>query len=109
VDAVRAWIAANELSPARFCDAVQADPCSVMFGAIQADAAPIVVLMLDGGVPVEIGDGDHNTPLNIAARHDRIEIARLLIARGADVQAQTERGYTPAQFARSEAMLALLR
>jgi ankyrin repeat protein len=109
VDAVRAWIAANELSPARFCDAVQADPCGVMFGAIQADAAPIVVLMLDGGVPVEIGDGDHNTPLNIAARHDRIEIARLLIARGADVQAQTERGYTPAQFARSEALLALLR
>ena len=107
--AVRAWIEANELLPERFAQALQADPCRVMFRAIELDAQPVVELLLDGGVSMETGDGDNNTALNIAARHDRLGIARRLIERGANVNAQTERGRTPIQFATSDAMRALLK
>lgn len=107
--AVQDWLAHDRLDPARLAHALRADPRRALFAAVEIDAGPVVERLLDGGVAVDSADGDNNTALNIAARHDRLAIARLLIARGADAQARTERGYAPIRFARSIAMQNLLR
>jgi uncharacterized protein len=47
----------------------------------QADA---VAVALRAGAPLETRDGNRRTPLLLAAIHDRVEVARLLVALGAD-------------------------
>ena len=69
----------------------------------------ILRLLIEHGANVDAIDGDMNTPLNFAARDDRLELAALLLAAGADPNAATERGYRPIQFARSDEMRRLLR
>jgi cytohesin len=61
------------------------------------------------GARVDAGDGDNNTPLNFAARDDRLDLAQVLLDAGADPNAETERGYTVSSFAASDAMRDLLR
>lgn len=107
--AALAWADATRLTPVRLAEALEADPRRALFLAIELDVQRVAELLLDGGIPVEIADGDHNTALNIAARYDRLDIAHMLLERGADADARTERGYPPVQFARSEAMRSLLR
>ncbi|MBK6729062.1 MAG: ankyrin repeat domain-containing protein [Xanthomonadales bacterium] len=69
----------------------------------------LVRALIARGADLESSDGDGNTPLNFAARHDRLSAARLLLAAGANPNAETERGYTPDQFAVSEAMRDLIQ
>lgn len=47
-----------------------------------------VAALLRRGVPVDVTDGQGNTPLLLATARDRIGVARLLIAAGADVNRQ---------------------
>jgi ankyrin repeat protein len=69
----------------------------------------VLSLLIAHGAELEAGDGDSNTALNYAARDDRLDLARILLEAGADPNAQTERGYTVLQFARSDPMRALLK
>jgi ankyrin repeat protein len=69
----------------------------------------VLQLLIERGANVHAIDGDMNTPLNFAVRDDRLELAALLLDAGAGPNAETERGYRPMQFARSEQMRALLR
>ena len=50
-----------------------------------ADAAATA---LREGADLEVRDGDGRTPLILAATHDRTDVARLLVARGADPDTQ---------------------
>jgi len=68
----------------------------------------IITLPIEHGAEVDAGDGDNNTPLNFAARDDRIDLARALLEHGANPNITTERGYPVIDFARSEAMRELL-
>lgn len=69
----------------------------------------ILRLLIEHGANVDAIDGDMNTPLNFAVRDDRLELAALLLDAGAGPNAETERGYRPMQFARSDEMRKLLR
>jgi uncharacterized protein len=51
----------------------------------RADAA---VVALRAAAPLEARDGDGRTPLLLAAVHDRVQVARLLVALGADPDRQ---------------------
>lgn len=68
----------------------------------------VIAALIDQGANLEAADGDNNTPLNFAARADQVRIAELLLQAGANALAETERGYTAAEFATSDTMRALL-
>jgi ankyrin repeat protein len=69
----------------------------------------IVRLLIEHGATLDAGDGDNNTPLNFAARDNRLDLAAILLEAGAGPNAETERGYRVMQFARSDEMRDLLR
>jgi ankyrin repeat protein len=83
-----------------------------IFAAAQADRADVVELLLDLGVPLEVEDGTRTRPLHEAAYHGAMEVARLLIARGAEIDPVELRwNNTPLDFAvytRHEPMIDLL-
>jgi hypothetical protein len=47
------------------------------------------------GLPVNLADGDRNTLLMLACYHDQLETARMLLARGAEVDRRNSRNQTP--------------
>ena len=57
----------------------------------------LVWLLVDGGADVNSRDKDHETPLHMAHRNNRIDIARRLIIRGADNSAKNNKGEIPIQ------------
>jgi len=68
--------------------------------AARRDRADVVELLLDLGVSIEIENENKQRPLHIAACHDSIEVAKLLIARGADLEAvESNWNNTPLDFA----------
>ncbi|MFZ0428420.1 MAG: ankyrin repeat domain-containing protein, partial [Acidobacteriota bacterium] len=71
---------------------------------IRHDLIEVVRRLLEGGAPVGLVDGDRTTPLAMASRFSRMEIALLLLENGANLEAMTERGYTPLQMAGSGEM-----
>jgi ankyrin repeat protein len=54
-----------------------------IFAAARANRADIVALLLDLGVSVDIADAQQQRPLHLAASHHALDVARLLIQRGA--------------------------
>ncbi|MCG6894395.1 MAG: ankyrin repeat domain-containing protein [Desulfobacteraceae bacterium] len=105
---IRELLKVGALEPEFYVETVGSALQPIMFDAVSKGTPALVTFLLDGGTPVDICDGDSNTPLNIAARYDRMDIAGLLLDRGADIEARTERGYTVIQFARTEKMAAFL-
>jgi len=82
---------------------------STLHNAIRGLPDPgVITRLIDLGAEVDATDGDLNTPLNFAARDNKLEIARLLLKAGADPQAKTERGYPVSDFAKSDEMIKLL-
>lgn len=66
-----------------------------MFEAIRKGDIKTVEKMLDSGFDVNATNADKMTPLHIAAIIGNLDIVKLLVNRGADVNAQDYVGYTP--------------
>jgi ankyrin repeat protein len=54
--------------------------------------------LLDAGVPVDVADRYGNTILQIAAQNGLKRIAKLALRRGANINTQNFRGYTPLHY-----------
>jgi len=57
-----------------------------IFAAARADRADVVEFLLDLGVSIEVEDANKQRPLHEAASHDSINVAKLLIERGAELE-----------------------
>lgn len=83
-----------------------------MFAAIQQDRADVAALLLDLGMSPDIGDKQGYRALHCAADCDAVETAKLLIARGAEIDSFESRyGATPlghANYHKRAGMVALL-
>ena len=66
-----------------------------MFGALKFGDLDVARTLLDLGVPVDFADGNGITMLGRAVLNDDVEMARLLIARGANVNVVDRMGMTP--------------
>ncbi len=60
--------------------------------------------LLDGGADIEARDSAGDTPLRRAVNCNKVEAAKLLLARGADPHSKGSRSLTPAGAARSSEM-----
>ena len=69
--------------------------------AILFDDTPTLSALLDAGASVEMPDGSGFTLLDDAVIANRVEVARLLIQRGANVNAVDKNGMTPLMYAAS--------
>ena len=57
-----------------------------IFAAARRDRADVVEFLLDLGAPIEIEDDSKQRPLHEAASHDSLNVAKLLIERGAELE-----------------------
>jgi ankyrin repeat protein len=64
----------------------------------------VIGALLDGGADVEARDSAGDTPLRRAVNCNKVEAARLLLARGADPHSKGSRALTPALAARGDQM-----
>ncbi|XP_038673898.1 ankyrin repeat domain-containing protein 49 [Scyliorhinus canicula] len=72
------------------------DPAGLLLWASEKNQISIVRRLLSENPDlVNVKDNDNYTPLHRAAYNDHIEVARELIAHGADVHARTVDGWTP--------------
>lgn len=71
-----------------------------IFAAAKQDRTDAVALMLDLGTPIEIEDSKKQRPLHVAAYANALEVAKLLIARGAEIDpVELNWNNTPIDFA----------
>ena len=71
-----------------------------MITAAEQNRADVVALLLDLGVPIETKNDEHQRPLHAAAWSDAIDVAQLLIDRGAEIDpVETTYNNTPLDFA----------
>ena len=71
-----------------------------IFTAAKRDRADVVALLLDLGTPIEIADDAQVRPLHVASYSNALNVAQLLIDRGADLEAvESTWGNTPLGFA----------
>jgi len=81
-----------------------------LFDAVRNGDGQLVAELLNRGARVNVVErGDGDTALGLAARMGRNDIARLLLDRGASVDAPTVIGHTPLMFAAMRGNLALAR
>ncbi|HEX2073642.1 MAG TPA: ankyrin repeat domain-containing protein [Geodermatophilus sp.] len=71
------------------------DPGALLLEAAAAGDADRVAVALRAGAGLETRDARQRTPLLLAATHDRVAVARLLVALGADPDALDDRHDTP--------------
>jgi ankyrin repeat protein len=64
----------------------------------------VIGALLDGGADIEARDSAGDTPLRRAVNCNKVEAAKLLLARGADPRSKGSRALTPARAARSSQM-----
>src|SRR5262249_1289295 len=57
-----------------------------IFAAARRDRADVVEFLLDLGMSIEIEDQSKQRPLHEASSHDAISVAKLLVARGAELE-----------------------
>ena len=71
-----------------------------IFSAAQRDRADVVAFLLDLGVPIEIEDEQKQRALHVAAGNHALNVATLLIDRGAEIDPrETQWGATPIGYA----------
>jgi uncharacterized protein len=66
-----------------------------MLGAFKFGDVEVATTLLDLGVPVEFADGNGITMLGRSVLNNEVEMARMLIARGANVNVVDKQGMTP--------------
>lgn len=71
------------------------DPDAALLRAAERGDADAVAVALRAGADLEARDGHDRTALLLAATHDRVAVARLLVAMGADPDALDDRHDTP--------------
>jgi ankyrin repeat protein len=64
----------------------------------------VIEALLDGGADIEARDGAGETPLRRAVNCNKVEAAKLLLARGADPHSKGSKALTPALAARGSQM-----
>ena len=94
---LREWIAehgANSTTPAKVSAnrrEREPGPLDEMFTAAAHDDAEAVARLLDAGIPIETEDGTKQRPLHVAAARNAMNVARLLIQRGAEIDPRETR------------------
>lgn len=83
-----------------------------LFAAVRRNRADVVELLLDAGWSPDVQDEAGERPLHVASSHEAVAAARVLIARGAELDPVESRyGGTPlgrASYCRHQAMIDLL-
>ena len=72
--------------------------------AARRDNVNVIGALLNGGAHNEARDSAGDTPLRRAVNCNKVEAARLLLARGADPHSKGSKALTPAAAARSQQM-----
>lgn len=79
---------------------------TILFGAVLFEKAEIVRVLLEGGAEVDaqgvLGVFRQDTPIHIASSLGNIEIVKLLLDWGADLNAKTKEEKTALQIAKSK-------
>jgi len=76
------------------------DPLKALFAAVKEDRADLVERLLDRGLSPDVEDAQKRRPLHVAASHDALRTAELLIRRGAEIDpVETQWDNTPLDFA----------
>jgi ankyrin repeat protein len=83
--------------------------CTPLHMAARRGNVEIAAALIDCGARIEARDSAGETPLRRAVNCDQVEVARLLLARGADPDSPGSRRLTPRLAARSSAMKQLLQ
>jgi hypothetical protein len=78
---------------------IYADPTEILRAAYKGDLEKTRLLLKHNPDLVSVKSAEGSTALHYAASHGYVEIARLLLANGANVNAMTGKGTTPLQYA----------
>ena len=81
--------------------------CTALHMAARRGNVDVIAALLDGGANIEARDSAGETPLRRAVNLNKVEAAKLLLARGADPYSIGSKSLTPARAARSAPMKAL--
>jgi hypothetical protein len=84
-------------------------PAQTLVRTAEAGDRAGVMQQLDAGVPVDVRDAHGRTALLAATHANRIDVAQLLISRGANVNAQDDQQDSPFLYAGAEGRLEILR
>jgi ankyrin repeat protein len=101
-------VATVVVSPALLAAGDIGDGTMLLEAAASGDAARVTELLSDGA-RVDVRDAAKRTSLLLAARGDHVDVARALIAAGADVNAKDNIRDTPFLYAGAEGRDAILR
>jgi truncated hemoglobin YjbI len=91
-------------SPASVNTAHGAKRCTALHMAARRGNVDVIAALLDGGADIEARDSAGETPLRRAVNCNKVEAAKLLLARGADPHSEGSRALTPALAPRSPEM-----
>jgi ankyrin repeat protein len=78
--------------------------CTALHMAARRGNVDVIGALLDGGADIEARDSAGETPLRRAVNCNKVEAAKLLLARGADPHSKGSKALTPARAARSSQM-----
>lgn len=91
---------ANEVAATQTTEPAPEPPDSPVVKAVE--------FFLDNGVPIEARDEDRSTPLITAAAYGETDVVRLLLKRGADIQAKDKYGNAPLMGASCQCAMATM-
>ena len=68
--------------------------------AIESENYEEAIRLIEGGADINAGDSEHGVlPLSRAAARNSVDVAKVLISKGADVNAKDKHDHTPLYFA----------
>ena len=80
-----------------------------LHSALAGNHREVARALLEAGAPVNAGQQEGWTPLMEAVLHDDVEIAKMLLARGADPKAQNDAGKSAIGLAADRANVEMLK